>query len=197
VIEPDEGRLASRGEHGRGRLPDLRAPARRVEAAIPSGERPWDGLQVLVSAGGTREPIDPVRFVGNRSKRPHGHRPRHGGREARGGGDPYRRQRRAALSAGHRPGRRRNAAELAREMADLFVRADVLLMAAAPADFRPSPFPRQAEAKDGLELRMEATDDILGGSRGPAKNEGRDDSIVIVGFAAETGGTRSAARARS
>src|SRR5215218_1875593 len=53
VIEPDEGKLASRGEYGRGRL--------------PGGDRPWDGLRVLVTAGGTREPIDPVRFIGNRS----------------------------------------------------------------------------------------------------------------------------------
>jgi len=55
-------------------------------------------------------------------------------------------------------------------MADLFVAADVLLMAAAPAGLSvPSPFPRQAEREDGLELRMEATDDILGGLAGPAR----------------------------
>src|SRR5215218_4909151 len=67
VIEPAEGRLASRGEHGRGRLPDPERLLARIEAAVPSGDRPWDGLRVLVTAGGTREPIDPVRFIGNRS----------------------------------------------------------------------------------------------------------------------------------
>ena len=67
VIEPEEGRLASRGEHGRGRLPDPERLLARIEAAMPGGERPWDGLRVLVTAGGTREPIDPVRFIGNRS----------------------------------------------------------------------------------------------------------------------------------
>ena len=67
VIEPDEGTLASRGEHGKGRLPDPEQLLARVEAALPTGERPWDGLRVLVTAGGTREPIDPVRFIGNRS----------------------------------------------------------------------------------------------------------------------------------
>ena len=67
VIEPDEGKLASRGEYGRGRLPDPERLLARVEAALPTGERPWDGLRVLVTAGGTREPIDPVRFIGNRS----------------------------------------------------------------------------------------------------------------------------------
>src|SRR3954465_4816541 len=67
LIEPDEGRLAPRGEFGRGRLPDPELLLARVEAALPGGDRPWDGLRVLVTAGGTREPIDPVRFIGNRS----------------------------------------------------------------------------------------------------------------------------------
>ena len=67
VIEPGEGRLASRGEFGKGRLPDPAELLARLEAVLPAGERPWDGLRVLVTAGGTREPIDPVRFLGNRS----------------------------------------------------------------------------------------------------------------------------------
>ncbi|HWJ43109.1 MAG TPA: bifunctional phosphopantothenoylcysteine decarboxylase/phosphopantothenate--cysteine ligase CoaBC, partial [Solirubrobacterales bacterium] len=67
VIEPEEGKLASRGEFGRGRLPDPERLLARVEASLPAGDRPWDGLRVLVTAGGTREPIDPVRFIGNRS----------------------------------------------------------------------------------------------------------------------------------
>jgi phosphopantothenoylcysteine decarboxylase/phosphopantothenate--cysteine ligase len=67
VIEPGEGLLASRGEQGRGRLPDPADLLARLEAVLPAGERPWDGLRVLVTAGGTREPIDPVRFIGNRS----------------------------------------------------------------------------------------------------------------------------------
>src|SRR3954452_3311998 len=60
VIAPDEGRLASRGEHGRGRLPDPAQLLAKLEAAMPGGDRPWDGLRVLVTAGGTREPIDTV-----------------------------------------------------------------------------------------------------------------------------------------
>ncbi len=67
VIDPEEGALASRGEHGKGRLPDPASLLARVEAELPTGERPWDGLRVLVTAGGTREPIDSVRFLGNRS----------------------------------------------------------------------------------------------------------------------------------
>src|SRR6476659_2139906 len=67
VIDPAEGQLASRGEFGKGRLPDPELLLASVESALPTGHRPWDGLRVLVTAGGTREPIDPVRFIGNRS----------------------------------------------------------------------------------------------------------------------------------
>ena len=67
VIEPDEGALASRGEYGVGRLPAPERLLAEVEAALPAGGGAWDGLRVLVTAGGTREPIDPVRFIGNRS----------------------------------------------------------------------------------------------------------------------------------
>ncbi|HEU4980547.1 MAG TPA: bifunctional phosphopantothenoylcysteine decarboxylase/phosphopantothenate--cysteine ligase CoaBC, partial [Solirubrobacterales bacterium] len=67
VIEPAEGALASRGEHGVGRLPEPRALLDAIEHALPRPSGPWDGLRVLISAGGTREPIDPVRFIGNRS----------------------------------------------------------------------------------------------------------------------------------
>src|SRR4249919_2292648 len=67
VIEPEEGALASRGERGKGRLPDPARLLALVEAELPLGRRPWDGLRVLVTAGGTREPLDSVRFLGNRS----------------------------------------------------------------------------------------------------------------------------------
>ena len=67
VIEPGEGRarLARRVRQGTAARPGRLLA--RLEAALPAGERPWDGLRVLVTAGGTREPIDPVRFLGNRS----------------------------------------------------------------------------------------------------------------------------------
>jgi phosphopantothenoylcysteine decarboxylase / phosphopantothenate---cysteine ligase len=66
VIDPEEGALASRGESGAGRLPPPERLLAELER-IAGGSGPWDGLRVLVTAGGTREPIDPVRFVGNRS----------------------------------------------------------------------------------------------------------------------------------
>ena len=67
MVEPDSGALASRGEHGAGRLPEPARLLAEIEAALPRTSGPWDGLNVLVTAGGTREPIDPVRFIGNRS----------------------------------------------------------------------------------------------------------------------------------
>src|SRR3954462_6328899 len=138
VIEPDEGKLASRGEYGRGRLPAPEQLLARVEASLPSGDRPWDGLRVLVTAGGTREPIDPVRFIGNRSS----------GRmgialaaaAARRGAEVTLIAANVALPAS--PGVRRldveTTAELERAAREEFAAAQVLLMAAAPADFRPA-----------------------------------------------------------
>jgi phosphopantothenoylcysteine decarboxylase/phosphopantothenate--cysteine ligase len=184
VIEPEEGRLASRGEHGRGRLPDPERLLARIEAILPTGEKPWDGLRVLVTAGGTREPIDPVRFVGNRSS----------GRmgialaaaAARRGAEVTLIAANVSLPAP--PGVRRvdvqTAAELAAAAEREFADAHVLLMAAAPADFRPL---RVAAGKlkrdDGFELKMEPTEDILAGLAGR-----RGENQIVVGFAAEHGG---------
>jgi phosphopantothenoylcysteine decarboxylase / phosphopantothenate---cysteine ligase len=191
VIEPEEGKLASRGERGRGRLPDPAQLLARVEATLPVGERPWDGLRVLVTAGGTREPIDPVRFIGNRSS----------GRmgialaaaAARRGAEVTLIAANVALSepAGVRRIEVETAAELAAATGAEFPRAQVLLMAAAPADFRAA---HAAEEKlkraDGLELALEPTEDILAGLAA-ARGEGQ----TIVGFAAEHGGD-SLGRAR-
>src|SRR2546430_703607 len=67
VIDPEEGALASRGERGVGRLPSPERLLAEVQSLLPAASGPWDGLRVLISTGGTREPIDLVRFVGNRS----------------------------------------------------------------------------------------------------------------------------------
>ena len=67
VIEPETGALASRGEWGTGRLPEAERLLAEIESLLPAPSGAWDGLRVLVTAGGTREPIDPVRFIGNRS----------------------------------------------------------------------------------------------------------------------------------
>jgi phosphopantothenoylcysteine decarboxylase / phosphopantothenate---cysteine ligase len=184
VIDPDEGKLASRGEYGRGRLPHPERLLARVEAALPTGERPWDGLRVLVTAGGTREPIDPVRFIGNRSS----------GRmgialaaaAARRGAEVTLIAANVALSepAGVRRVDVETAAELTAAAEAEFPHTHLLLMAAAPADFRAASVSDEKMARQGgLELRLEPTEDILA-----ALAASRGERQTIVGFAAEHGG---------
>jgi phosphopantothenoylcysteine decarboxylase / phosphopantothenate---cysteine ligase len=190
TIEPGEGRLASRGEFGKGRLPDPAELLARIEAVLPTGERPWDGMRVLVTAGGTREPIDPVRFLGNRSS----------GRmglalaaaAARRGADVTLIAANVALPepAGVRRVDVETAAELAEVARTEFASAHVLLMAAAPADFRASePATDKLKRDRALDLRLEPTDDILAGLAAS-----RTATQTIVGFAAEHG--NDVARAR-
>lgn len=203
VIEPEEGRLASRGEHGKGRLPDPERLLARLEAALPAGERPWDGLRVLVTAGGTREPIDPVRFLGNRSS----------GRmglalaaaAARRGAEVTLLAANVALPepAGVRRIDVETTAQLAAAVAAEFPACHILLMAAAPADFRAAEvatekLKREDEAppaaadldpkgggskSDTRSLTLEPTEDILAGLAAGSTPE-----QTVVGFAAEHGG---------
>lgn len=184
VIEPEEGALASRGEHGVGRLPEPRALLDALEAAVPGPSGPWDGLRVLVSAGGTREPIDPVRFIGNRSSGRMGLALAE--RAARRGAEVTLVAANVSLPAPS--GVRRVDVETAAELADALGRefdsADVLVMAAAPADFRPRSAAGEKihrEGTGGLELDLEATEDILA-----ALSSRRREGQTIVGFAAET-----------
>ncbi|HEX7059009.1 MAG TPA: bifunctional phosphopantothenoylcysteine decarboxylase/phosphopantothenate--cysteine ligase CoaBC [Solirubrobacterales bacterium] len=191
VIDPEEGQLASRGEFGKGRLPDPERLLARVEAMLPGGERPWDGLRVLVTAGGTREPIDPVRFIGNRSSGRMG--VALAAAAARRGAEVTLIAANVALS--EPPGVRRIDVETADQLAQVaqteFPAAHVLLMAAAPADFRASdPASGKLKRQDALDLHLEPTEDILAGLAAT-----RAESQTIVGFAAEHG-KEGLARAR-
>jgi phosphopantothenoylcysteine decarboxylase / phosphopantothenate---cysteine ligase len=184
LIEPEEGALASRGEHGLGRLPEPRTLLDAIEQAVPSPSGPWDGLRVLVSAGGTREPIDPVRFIGNRSSGRMGLALAE--RAARRGAEVTLVA--ANVSRPAPPGVRRVDVETAAELADALGRefdsADVLVMAAAPADFRPKRAAGEKirrEGSGGLELDLEETEDIIA-----ALSARRREGQTIVGFAAET-----------
>jgi phosphopantothenoylcysteine decarboxylase/phosphopantothenate--cysteine ligase len=193
VIEPEEGLLASRGERGRGRLPDPERLLAAVEAAASwEGSRPWDGLNVLVTAGGTREPIDPVRFIGNRSSGRMGIAL--AGAAARRGANVTLLAANVALPApaGVRRVDVETTADLRAAAAAEFPSSQVLLMAAAPADFRPRVAAADKLAREGaLDLSLQPTEDILAGlaaSRSPGQ--------TIVGFAAEHGGD-AVSRARA
>jgi phosphopantothenoylcysteine decarboxylase/phosphopantothenate--cysteine ligase len=190
VIDPDEGALASRGEHGKGRLPDPARLLALVESELPTGARPWDGLRVLVTAGGTREPIDSVRFLGNRSS----------GRmgialaaaAARRGADVTLIA--ANVTLPEPAGVHRVDVETGEQLASAahteFSNAHVLLMAAAPADFRAGdPATGKLTRDSGLDLHLEPTEDILAGL-----TASRSDDQTVVAFAAEAGDNVGRAR---
>jgi phosphopantothenoylcysteine decarboxylase/phosphopantothenate--cysteine ligase len=190
IVEPGRGRLASKGEWGVGRLAKPQRILEELERALRErpagfGPRSLDGLRVLVTAGGTRERIDSVRYVGNRSS----------GRmgvalaeeAARRGAEVTVVAANVSLPwpGGVRTIEVESAAELEAATREEFANADVLLMAAAVADFRPSgPEPDKIKkaGKERLELELEPTTDVLAelaAERRPGQ--------TLVGFAAEHG----------
>ena len=195
VMEPGEGALASRGEHGRGRMPEPEEILAAIEAAIganpaesAASANPADlaGRRVLVTAGGTREQIDPVRFVGNRSSGRMGVALAEAA--ARRGAEVTLIAANVALpvAAGVERVDVTSAAELEDATAKAFGGADLLLMAAAVADFRPAdpnPGKLAREEGSGLTIELEPTADVLAGLAGSRRN-----GQVLVGFAAEHGG---------
>jgi phosphopantothenoylcysteine decarboxylase/phosphopantothenate--cysteine ligase len=200
IVAPESGRLASRGEHGVGRLAEPARILATCEQALsesdtgaPAGEGAsregaggaLSGLRVLVTAGGTREPIDGVRFVGNSSSGRMGlalaQRARARGAEvsviaANVALDP---------PAGVSWREVSTAEELRVACEEEFSRCDVLLMAAAVADFRPvSPAEGKLKKADRQSLRveLEPTTDVLA-----ALAAQRRSGQTLVGFAAEHG----------
>jgi phosphopantothenoylcysteine decarboxylase/phosphopantothenate--cysteine ligase len=185
VIDPGTGALATKHEWGTGRLAEPAELVAAFEAVVPTGARPWDGLKVLVTAGGTREPIDAVRYVGNRSSGRMGYAV---AEEA------------AALGAAvtviaanvglpRHPRVRYLDVETAAQLADAcaaeFPAADVLVMAAAVADFRPAAAVDgkvKKSGRDELALVLEPTPDVLSGLAARRRPE-----QTLVGFAAEHG----------
>jgi phosphopantothenoylcysteine decarboxylase/phosphopantothenate--cysteine ligase len=193
LVGPAAGELAE-GDRGIGRMAEPETIFARAQALLSpnTSDTSLRGKTVVVTAGGTREPIDAVRFVGNRSS----------GRM--GAAIAAEAQRRGAevtliaanLSVAEPEGvevvRTPTAAELARETlarAD----ADVIVMAAAVADYRPAEAMQAKRPKDDQpwRLELEPTDDVLRAVTAQDAN-GR----VVVGFAAETGGEEGLARAR-
>ena len=185
IVEPERGRLASRGEWGVGRLADPATILAAVEGQLSVAGGPLDGLRVLVTAGGTREPIDSVRYVGNRSSGCMGLAL--AAEAARRGADVTLIAANLALPkpSGVRAVEIETAAELLAAAESAFAEADVLLMAAAVADFRPA---ATLDAKitkagrDGLALELERTDDVLA-ELARRRTQGQ----TLIGFAAEHG----------
>lgn len=193
VMEPLEGDLSS-GDRGKGRMPEPEAIFQfALDSAEPNQE--LEGKRIIVTAGGTREPIDPVRYVGNRSS----------GRQGIALAE-------AAAAAGAEVtlihggvdvplptnGRIKNvSAETAQAMHDAVFaalpEADGLIMAAAVADFTPSTKEdgkiRKTDGEQGMTIEMVQTPDILASV---AASDVRP--TALVGFAAETGDTEEVLR---
>lgn len=194
VLDPADGRLTG-ADTGPGRLPepeDIEAVALSLlgdEATIAAVRcRDLAGRSVLVSAGGTREHLDPVRFLGNASSG------RQGVEIARAAAL---RGARVTLVAAHaevglpsgvRLVRAHTTGELADAMTAAAADADVIVMAAAPADFTPaaaSDVKIKKSGDNGLDLHLVQTTDILAGL-----SAHRARAQVVVGFAAETASDR-------
>jgi len=181
VLDPEVGPLAS-GHIAQGRFPEEQKILDAVHAAL-APQRDWCGQRVLVSAGPTQEPIDPVRFISNRSSGKMGYAIATAARD---------RGAEVVLVTGpsslmHPLGVTTVAVNTASEMADALCRhfpsSTVLFMAAAVADFRakmPAGQKLKKQGKSEITLELEAIPDIL------AMLSARRTSQIVVGFAAET-----------
>lgn len=185
VVGPGEGRLAS-GRMGRGRLVDTSQILGAIRQALGS-RGALAGRSVVVTAGGTQEPLDPVRYLGNRSSGKMGYALAEAARDA--GARVVLVSAPTALETPFGVELRpvQTAAEMAATVLSALEQADVLLMAAAVADYRPAEVSLQKIKKGSgdLALSLARTTDILAAvAERRAQPDARPD--VVVGFAAET-----------
>jgi len=180
IVEPEHGRLAG-GDVGQGRLASTENIVSAVEAALNTA-RDLAGVKVVVTAGGTREPIDAVRVIANRSSGKQGHAL---AEEAMRRGAEVTLITTADIStpSGIAVVRLETAAQMHEAVSSAAASADVVIMAAAVADFRPVPVSTgKWKKRDGAPMvTLEPTVDILAdiaSSKRPTQ--------VLVGFAAET-----------
>jgi phosphopantothenoylcysteine decarboxylase/phosphopantothenate--cysteine ligase len=183
VVAPASGELAC-GDVGVGKLADVAEIARRIEevhARRLRGRR-LQGRRVLITAGGTREPLDPVRYLGNRSSGKMGHALA-AAAAMRGADVTLVTTSSLPVPAGVRAVSVQTAAEMHDAVHAYLPQADLLVMAAAVADYRPSAVAPQKIKKSGatMTIALEPTPDILASLK-PLR---RADQLV-VGFAAET-----------
>jgi phosphopantothenoylcysteine decarboxylase/phosphopantothenate--cysteine ligase len=176
IIEPEVGRLAD-GRVGAGRFPETVVITGMISKVL-SRNGDLAGKRIVVSAGGTREPLDPVRYIGNRSSGKMGYALAEAARD-RGAAVTLV----TAVSLAKPVGVETIGVETAQQMkeavATAVAQADVLIMAAAVADYQPKEVSGQKIKKDSdsLTLELVRTPDILGEVRG---------NIIRVGFAAES-----------
>ena len=194
VLEPASGRLTG-SDSGAGRLPEAEEITTLAELLLERHDAlPYDlaGRKILVPAGGTREPVDPVRFIGNRSSGKQGYAV---ARVAAQRGAEV------TLIAGHTAGLTdpagvdvvhvSSAEQLGDAVSKHAAAADVLVMAAAVADFRPAQVATAKIKKKGTEgpspIELLRNDDVLAGTVRARAHGELPNMRAIVGFAAETG----------
>ena len=184
VLDPEVGRLAG-GDVGAGRLADPANIVAAIEAVF--GPKDLGGLKVLVSAGGTREAIDSVRVITNRSSGKQGYALAEVAAQ-RGAQVTLVTTVDRPVSAGIEVVRVASASDMEQAIVPRSGEFDVIVMAAAVADFRPkAPSDRKIKKEDGLsEIVLEPTHDFLV-DLGQSKPKGQ----VLVGFAAETNDLRT------
>jgi len=187
IVPPERGRLAG-GDSGEGRLADPAVIVERILTRLgaPATTPDLDGVRVAVSAGGTREPLDPVRFISNRSSGKQGHAlaaaaARRGAQVTLVTSSPLRLP--DDVTAVVTRVDVETAADMEQAMQRAAGAADVVVMAAAVSDFRPkAKADNKLSKEDGIpEFVLEPTPDILAGLAAQ-----RSPEQVLVGFAAET-----------
>ncbi len=198
AVVPGVGNLAS-GAQGLGRLAD---PGTVLEAVrLVLGQRgDLAGRRVIITAGGTREPIDPVRYVSNHSSGKMGLALAEAARD-RGAHVTLIHTTEASPPYGATEVRVASAAELREAVLDALPAVDALIMAAAPADFTPArpadrKIKKSADNEGGLTLEMTRTSDILRDVAAWRAEHANGRKIVVVGFAAETHDLLDNARAK-
>lgn len=184
ILEPEDGTLAAGEGEGPGRMPEpetIFAHARRLLGA--RGDSPLTGSRVVVTAGPTREAIDPVRYISNHSSGKMGVALAASAWSRGAHVDLVSGPLSIALPSGPTIHWAESTADMAREVGKLVPKADVLIMAAAPADYRPGKV-ANAKIKKGKgtpTLDLEETTDILKSTIGKRKK-----GAIVIGFALET-----------
>lgn len=181
VMEPEEGHLAC-NTSGKGRFPKIDAILAEVEKAL-FGRHRLRGKKVIVSAGGTQENIDPVRYIGNRSSGRMGYAIARAAAMEDADVTLVSCTRDLPAPAGVTMCYVQNARQLQKEMDDRFADCDVAVMAAAVSDYRTKTESAQKikkEAHDALTIELTLNPDILFGLGRKKTHQ------FLVGFAAET-----------
>lgn len=183
-IGPEEGHLAS-GLVAKGRMSEPVAILGRIRSLLSRGG-PLDGKHIVVTAGGTQEDIDPVRFITNRSSGKQGYAIAQAVLDAGATVTLISAPTNLSSPTGVRLVTTRSAEEMKQAVLSICEQADVLVMAAAVADFRPALLSKQKIKKGAgtLSLRLERTSDILEAVK--TQREQTNNPKIVVGFAAET-----------